>query len=98
VATVEIVIENNTHTLECDNGEEHKLKELVQVFKERVEDLRSKMPTASDKTLYMVVGITLLEKVSEASQQELADEGMSQVIDRVTKKIDDVSDKLEKLI
>jgi|TARA_B100001142_G_C13962954_1_gene511816 cell division protein ZapA len=97
MALVEITIGKDTHHLACENGEEVKLTNLANRFKDKIESLHSSFPTASDKTLYLMAGMMLIDEIEESfpnhAQQDNA--ATKEVIDEVTSKVKKLIEKLD---
>lgn len=97
MALVEIRIGKDTHHLACQDGEEGKLEIIANRFKEKIEALRASFPTASDKTLYLMAGVMLIDEIEEgAPQQPKSDNSATtEVIDNVTQRIEKLIEKLD---
>ena len=97
MALVEIRIGKDTHHLACENGEEEKLEALANKFKEKIESLHNSFPTASDKTLYLMAGMMLIDEVQESSPNNTQQNNSEtkEVIDEVTSKVEKLIEKLD---
>lgn len=98
MALVEIRIGKDTHHLACENGEEAKLATLANRFKEKIESLHASFPTASDKTLYLMAGMMLIDEIEESAAPNNAQQNNSEtkeVIDEVTSKVEKLIEKLD---
>lgn len=96
MALVEIRIGKDTHHLACQDGEEGKLEIIANKFKEKIEALRASFPTASDKTLYLMAGVMLIDEIEEgAPQSQSGTSETAEVIDNVTQRIEKLIEKLD---
>jgi cell division protein ZapA (FtsZ GTPase activity inhibitor) len=103
--TIEVTIRDNTHRISCDEKEEKRLQHLVSKFNEEIETLAKSLPSADDKTLYLIAGLTLIDKLETteskstapvASKKQEHDTAMSEAMDTVTEKIENLITTLEK--
>lgn len=90
---VEITIGKDLHQISCGDGEEKKLNKLALRFKEKIESLHQSFPSATDKTLYFMAGMMLMDEIEEPSSP--ANEETAQVIDDITEKVEGLIKKLE---
>ena len=90
-----IKIKNNLHSLSCNANEENRLKKLGEIFKNKVEDLSSKISFADDKTLYLIAGLTFLDKLEEHNPNTL---NGSETNHELIAIVDEVSNKIENIL
>jgi cell division protein ZapA len=97
MALVEIRIGKDTHHLACENGEEEKLATIANRFKDKIESLHRSFPTASDKTLYLMAGMMLIDEIEESSPNHTQQDNSAtkKVIDEVTLKVEKLIEKLD---
>jgi cell division protein ZapA (FtsZ GTPase activity inhibitor) len=97
MALVEIRIGKDTHHLACENTEEGKLATIANRFKDKIESLHSSFPTASDKTLYLMAGMMLIDEIEESSTSHAQQDNSTttEVIDEVTSKVEKLIEKLD---
>jgi len=101
MALIEIKIRQDIHQLACEDGEEDKLQTLALKFKDKIESLHASFPKASEKTLYLMAGMMLIEEIEENPiiQQQITvannNEDTSKMLDEVTQKVENLIKKLE---
>lgn len=100
MAIIELKIIQDTHQLACEKGEEEKLIALATRFKEKIESLHHAFPTATEKTLYLMAGMMIIDEIEEESpviQQPIANsnEDTAKILDEVTQKVESLIKKLE---
>ncbi len=112
MATIEISIKDNIHRIACNDGEEDHLKYLVSKFNTQIIELTQALPNADDKTLYLIAGLTLIDKLEEIEknnkliktksnnvpydQSAITSNDTSEFINNVTNKLEKLIQKLEK--
>ena len=103
--TIEVKIRDNIHRITCGNEEEEHLQYLVLKFNEQIEALVKSLPNADDKTLYLIAGLTLIDRLEELESVKLStsvpkkqehDISTSKTMDTVTEKIENLISTLEK--
>jgi cell division protein ZapA len=99
MALVEITIGKDSHQIACGNGEEEKLQKLALRFKEKIETLRQSFHSATDKTLYLMAGMMLIDEIEESPaaihHDEHENEESARMLDEITEKIEGLIKKLE---
>ncbi|MBT4203403.1 MAG: cell division protein ZapA [Rhodobiaceae bacterium] len=69
MSKVSVSINNRTVQLECDDGEEHRLKELASYFSRHVDQLQGRFGHIGDTRLFIMAGLTISDKLSDALTQ-----------------------------
>jgi|GEM_PF-708666 len=101
MAIIELKIIQDIHQLACEKGEEEKLTALATKFKEKIESLHSAFPTATEKTLYLMAGMMIIDEIEESPviQQQItvanSNEDSAKILDEITQKIENLIKKLE---
>lgn len=93
---VEIAIGKDLHQISCSDGEEDKLNKLALRFKTKIESLHQSFPSATDKTLYFMAGMMLMDEIEEpTSSTSSENEETAQMLDDITDKVEGLIKKLE---
>ncbi|MCH9753902.1 MAG: cell division protein ZapA [Alphaproteobacteria bacterium] len=101
MALVDIAIGKDTHQIACSDGEEEKIHRLASRFKEKIEALHQSFPSATDKTLYLMAGMMIIDELEETSgatskpQDNSENEETAKMLDDITEKVEGLIKKLE---
>ena len=79
------------------------MRNLALKFKEKIESLYNAFPTAGEKTMYLMAGLMLIDEIGDATNIssspqfdiKSSDIEVSKILDEVTKKVEDLIQKLE---
>jgi cell division protein ZapA len=106
VKIVSINIRGTNYNLACNEGEEQRLTELSEIFREYVSDMATKMPRANDALLFLMAGLTLQDQVldlnsgkpvaSNEDNEKIIDDSVAGAIDAIAEYIENLADSFEK--
>lgn len=68
---VDLVILGHTHRLNCQAGEEDRLRSLANKFKIRVEAAAQNLQTTDYRLVYLVAALTLLDEMEDNTASEV---------------------------
>lgn len=89
---VSITINNREHKIACSAGEEERVKELSLLLDSEVINIANSLGQIGDVKLMVLAAITILDKNQDAIEDAI------KIIDNSTKKIEKISNKIEKKI
>ena len=104
MAQVSISINGQNYTVTCDDGQEPRLQELASYFDSHVTRLAQQVGSIADSRLMLLAGLTICDELKDAqmrlSQMEeqtgmTSEDGATRVIETATKKVRDITDRLE---
>ncbi|MDG2267582.1 MAG: cell division protein ZapA [Alphaproteobacteria bacterium] len=87
---VSITINNREHKIACSAGEEERVKELSLLLDSEVINIANSLGQIGDVKLMVLAAITILDKNQDAIEDAI------KIIDNSTKKIEKISQKIEK--
>ena len=103
MATVDIRIQGRTHTLHCDDGQEHRLRQIAQYLDRRLTEAAKAAGAPNDARILILTSILIADELADARD---AIDGLRRRIDevetraanaleRVAQRIEDVASQLE---
>jgi len=95
---VEIQIKRDIHQISCEEGEEEKVEKLALRFKEKIESLCSIFPKASEKTLYLMAGLMLIDENADlgfSAKQDSDDIETRNMLEQITNRVEGLIQALE---
>jgi len=101
--TVDVRIQGRTHTLTCDQGQEHRLRQVAQYLDRRLTEAARSAGGANDARVLMVTSLLICDELADAREEiqalrkRLDDvEGQaSTALERVALRIEDLAGRLE---
>lgn len=103
---ITLKIDNKTHQIACQEGEESHLEYLAAIFSEKVSSLHKSYPNATDLTLYMMAALMICDELEEYKKKALSvntqsnekdiEEAIIKTIEVVTEHLDYIANKLDK--
>jgi cell division protein ZapA len=101
--TVEIRIQGRAHTIQCEDGQEHRLRQVAQYLDRRLSESAKAAGVPNDARVLVLTSILIADELADARD---AIDGLRQRIDevesraataleRVAKRIEDVASQLE---
>jgi len=95
---VEVRIKKDTHQIACAEGEEAKVTLLANKLKDKIEKLSASFPSATDKTLYLMASLMVIDEMEESEglvDSKAKEETALKVMDEVFERIEKLVHKLE---
>lgn len=103
MATVDIHVQGRSYTLNCDDGQEHRLRQVAQYLDRRLNDAARAAAAPNDTRILVLTSILIADELADARD---AIDGLRRRIDevearaasaleRVAKRIEDVAGQLE---
>ena len=89
---VEILIKKDLHQIACADGEEQKVSLIANKLKEKIERLNAQFPSATDKTLYLMASLMVIDEMEDHKRPATNIEE-----NLVIQTLDNVSERIEKL-
>jgi len=98
MSLVEIRIKKDLHQIACAEGEEEKVLSIANKLKEKIETLSGNFTSASDKTIYLIASLMVIDEIEETKgvvHSSVQPDTASEVIDEVSEKIEKLINKLK---
>jgi len=103
MATVKVNILNNTHGINCDDGQEEHVKSRADKFNTKVQQLSRLQKEASDMTIYIMAALIISDELEECKAKLInpkaditTDESIAKALDMITEYVENIANKLEK--
>ncbi len=98
-AIVEIIINNQSYKIACENGEQDHIKKLSQIINQEVEGLVSSLGQIGDTRLLLMASLIIADRVysKQNDSNKMNDkeyDSLLGIIKKATKRIELVADKL----
>lgn len=100
---IHVQIQGNTHTINCDDGQEEHVKFLAKSFNTKIENIAASQKGASDLTLYLLAALILSDELEETkakllrkSPESSNEQAIAQTLDSIIDYIENLAIKLEK--
>lgn len=68
MAKVDITLHNMSYTVTCGPGEEARLREIVKIVDQKMNDIAKRVTSATESRLLMLTCLTLADELSEAKR------------------------------
>lgn len=103
MATVDVHIQGRTHTLTCDDGQEHRLRQVAQYLDRRLQEAAKAAGGANDAGLMVMTSLLLCDELADARDEidglkkriGEVEERASTALERVAHRIEDLAGRLE---
>ena len=59
---IAIILNSRTYRLTCDNGEESRLNELAEIFKDHIDALKDEVGQVGDDRIYVMAALKIIDK------------------------------------
>lgn len=89
MSEVNIIINNREHKIACSPGEEKRVKELADLLDTEIINIADSLGQIGDLKLMVLAAITLLDKNQDAIEDAI------KIIDKSTKTIEKISNKID---
>lgn len=66
---VNVLINTRAYTVECDDGEEERLRDVSQILDKRVRELASSVGQVGDTRLLVMAGLVICDELSETLER-----------------------------
>ena len=86
---INIIINNREHKISCSPGEEKRVKELAGLLDNEIINIADSLGQIGDLKLMVLAAITLLDKNQDAIEDAI------KIIDKSTKTIEQISNKID---
>ncbi len=103
MATLRVNILNNTHNINCDDGQEEHVKFLADKFNNKVQQLSQLQKEANDITIYLMAALIISDELEECKAKLInpkadttTDESVAKALDMITEYVENIASKLEK--
>jgi len=103
MATVDVRIQGRTHTLSCDEGQEHRLRQVAQYLDRRLQDAAKAAGGANDARVLVVTSLLICDELADARGEieglrkriDEVEAQASTALERVAGRIEDLAGRLE---
>ena len=103
MATVDVRIQGRTHTISCDAGQEHRLRQVAQYLDRRLQGAAKGTGGANDSRVLVLTSLLICDELADAREEietlrRRIDEVESQAstaLERVAGRIEDLAGRLE---
>lgn len=103
MATVDIRIQGKTHTLQCDDGQEHRLRQVADYLDKRLTQAARSTGAPNDGRILVLTSILIADELADAQDAiqglrrriDEVEARASTALERVAKRIEDVASSLE---
>lgn len=103
MATVDVRIQGRTHTLTCDDGQEHRLRQVAQYLDKRLQEASRGAGGSNDARLLVMTSLLVCDELADARDEidslrrrvDEVEERASTALDRVAKRIEDLAERID---
>jgi cell division protein ZapA len=103
MASVDVRIQGRTHTLQCDDGQEHRLRQVAQYLDRRLQDAAKASGGANDARLLVLTSLLVCDELADARDEidglrrriDAVEAQASSALERVAGRIEDLAGRLE---
>ncbi|MFP4125954.1 MAG: cell division protein ZapA [Alphaproteobacteria bacterium] len=103
MATVDVRIQGRTHTLQCDDGQEHRLRQVAQYLDRRLQDAAKATGGANDARVLVLTSLMICDELADARDEidglrkriDAVEAQASNALERVAGRIEDLAGRLE---
>jgi cell division protein ZapA len=102
---VTVTVNGHPYAVQCDPGEEHRIRELARVLESKIAPFNQQPARAGEARLLVLAALVLADELSEANDavRRLSarggnasdDPALAEGIDRLARRIEEVADRLE---
>ncbi len=103
MATIEVNINGNRHSLACRDGDEERLKALASFVDQRAVDLVGKLGQVTETKLILMTAIVIADELQEVLSGDskgehllgqLRDQDVVDILDGISEQVDGIATKL----
>ncbi len=103
MATVDVRIQGRTHTLNCDEGQEHRLRQVAQYLDRRLQDAARATGGTNDSRVLVLTSLLICDELADARDEieglrrriDEVERHASTALERVAGRIEDLAGRLE---
>jgi len=103
MATVDVRIQGRTHTLQCDDGQENRLRQVAQYLDRRLQDAAKATGGANDARVLVLTSLMICDELADARDEidglrkriDAVEAQASTALERVAGRIEDLAGRLE---
>jgi cell division protein ZapA len=103
MANVEVRIQGKSHTLHCDDGQEHRLRQVAQYLDRRLTEASKNAGTPNDARVLVLTSLLIADELADARDEiealkrrvDTVEARAASALERVAKRIEDVASQLE---
>ena len=103
MATVDVRIQGRTHTLQCDDGQEHRLRQVAQYLDRRLQEAAKASGGTNDARVLVLTSLLICDELADARDEieslrkRLAalEAQAAGALERVAGRIEDLAGRLE---
>lgn len=103
MATVDVRIQGRAYTLNCDDGQEHRLRQVAQYLDRRLQEAAKAAGGANDARLMVMTSLLICDELADARDEigglrqriDEVEARASSALDRVAGRIEDLAGRLE---
>lgn len=103
MATVDVRIQGRMHTLHCDNGQEHRLRQVAQYLDRRLSEAAKAAGGANDARLLVLTSLLVCDELSDARDEietlrrrvDEVESRAASALERVSRRIEDLAERIE---
>lgn len=103
MATVDVRIQGRTHTLQCDDGQEHRLRQVAQYLDRRLTDAAKATGGANDARVLVLTSLMICDELADARDEidglrkriDAVEAQAASALERVAGRIEDLAGRLE---
>jgi len=103
MATVDVRIQGRTHTLSCDDGQEHRLRQVALYLDRRLQEAARAAGGVNDARLMVMTSLLICDELADARDEieglkrriDEVEEKAASALDRVARRIEDLAGRLE---
>jgi cell division protein ZapA len=102
---VTVTVNGHPYAVQCDPGEEHRIRELARVLESKIAPFNQQQVRAGEARLLVLAALVLADELSEANDAvrrlsargaaAIDDPALAEGIDRLARRIEEVADRLE---
>jgi len=103
MATVDVRIQGRTHTLSCDDGQEHRLRQIAQYLDRRLQEAAKETGGANDARVLVLTSLLICDELADARGEiealrkriDAVEQQAAAALERVAGRIEDLAGRLE---
>ncbi len=101
--TIEVRLQGRTHALTCNEGEEHRLRQVAQYLDRRLQEASRAAGGTNDARLLVLTSLVVCDELADARDEidalkrrvDEVEERASTALDRVAHRIEDLAHRIE---